>query len=198
MGFPKPIEELIDRLNDLPGIGLKTAERLAYHVLGQPSADALALADAIRVVKETVRRCTVCGHLSQGDECGVCSSGRRDRKRICVVETPGDLVAIEESGAYDGLYHVLGGRLAPLEGTEAEDLNVDKLLERVFNSGVEEVILATNPDLEGDATATYVSERLASAGVKVTRLARGLPSGGSLEYLNRAILSDAFGGRKEI
>ena len=198
MGFPKHIDELIERLNRLPGIGLKTAERLAYHILAQPRDEALALGDAIRMVKEKVRQCAVCGHLAEAELCAICSNPNRVKTRICVVETPRDLVAIEESGAYDGIYHVLGGRLAPLEGTEAENLNVDKLLERVFNSDIEEVILATNPDLEGDATAGYVSERLASSGAKITRLARGLPSGGSLEYFNRAILGDAFRGRREI
>jgi len=198
LGFPKHIDELIERLNRLPGIGLKTAERLAYHILAQSREDALALGDAIRVVKEKVRQCSVCGHLAEAELCGICSNLNREKTRICVVETPRDLVAIEESDAYDGVYHVLGGRLAPLEGTEAENLNIDKLLERVFNSGIEEVILAMNPDLEGDATAGYVTERLASSGVKITRLARGLPSGGSLEYFNRAILGDAFRGRREI
>ena len=188
----------MELLTYLPGVGEKTAERLAYHILRLSDRDALALADAIRDVKQKVKQCSVCFQFAESDPCPVCANPQRDRTTICVVESATDVVAFEQSGEYKGLYHVLGGRLAPLDGIEPEDLTVDRLVERVREGDVEEVILATNPDMEGEATALYVDEALQGLPVKVTRLARGIPSGSHLEYANAAILADALDGRREI
>jgi len=185
----------MELLGHMPGVGEKTAERLAYHILRLSEAEALQLADAIREVKQKVKQCSVCFQFSEGDPCPICADPRRDASTICVVEQAKDVVAIEQTGGYNGLYHVLGGRLAPLEG---EDLTVARLLERLKGGAVKEVILATNPDMEGEATALYVREALAGLPVKVSRLARGIPSGSHLEYANAAILADALEGRREM
>jgi recombination protein RecR len=179
-------------------VGEKTAERMAYHIVRLSHDEAMGLARAIEEVKNQVKQCSVCSLLSESDPCHVCSDHRRDRTRVCVVEDSRDATAIEESDQYDGLYHVLGGRLAPLDGIEPEDLTVDRLLERVHEGEVEEVILATNPDTEGDATALYVREAIGDQPVRITRLARGLPSGSHLEYADAAILADALEGRREV
>jgi len=189
---------LMAELGKLPGIGAKSAERLAYHILRASEADALRLADAIRDLKKNTRSCSVCYNITESDPCGICSDARRDRTTICVVEQPKDLIALERTGAFNGLYHVLMGRVAPLEGIEPEQLTIAALVERLKKGDVKEVLMATNPNLEGDATALYIQREIAGLPVKVTRIARGLPSGSSIEYANAAILSEAITGRQEI
>ncbi len=190
------IDRLTRELGKLPGIGPKTAERLTHHLVAGDRAAVLALADALRAIKEDVRPCRQCFNLTEGDLCAICADPRRDATVICVVEQPRDLAALERSHSFRGTYHVLHGRLAPLEGHGPERLNVDALLRRVQAAGVREVIMATNPTLEGDGTALYVSSVLAPAGVKITRLARGLPSGSVLEFANAQMLADALEGRR--
>lgn len=193
------VDRLIEQFARLPGIGVKSAERLAHHLVKIPIEDALALADAIRAVKDNVRYCQVCFALTEANQplCSVCRDPRRDTGIICVVEQARDLAAMERAGLYRGVYHVLLGRLAPLQGQGADSLTLDALEERVRNPEVpiREIILATNPTLEGDGTATLVANRLAALGVSVTRLARGLASGGSLEFANKEMLIDALNGR---
>lgn len=196
--YSESVARLTAQLGKLPGIGQKTAERLAYHIVRLTTEEALELARAIREVKQNVRQCSACSLLSESDPCPVCADATRDRSVICVVEDSRDAAALETSGCYRGLYHVLGGRLAPLEGVEPEHLTVSGLLRRVREMGVKEVILATNPDMEGDATALFVQDALRDLPVKVTCLARGVPSGSHLEYANAAILSDALEGRREM
>jgi recombination protein RecR len=196
--YTESVGRLVEGLRAMPGVGEKTAERLAYHILRLSDDEALALADAIRDVKRRVKQCSTCYQFSESDPCPVCSDPRRDRSVICVVEEPKDAVAVERSGGFQGLYHVLCGRLAPLEGMEPEDLTVEPLLRRVRSGEVREVILATNPDMEGEATALYVRKALEGLPVRVTRLARGVPSGSHLEYANAAILADALEGRREM
>jgi recombination protein RecR len=187
---------LMRELGKLPGIGPKTAERLTHFLLGAKRSDVLALADALRAVKDEIRPCRQCCNLTEGDLCVLCADPRRDASVLCVVEQPRDLFALERSATYRGLYHVLHGRLAPLDGIGAEQLTIDKLLQRVRSGGVREVIMATNPTLEGDGTALYLASELAATGVRVTRLARGLPSGSGLEFANSQMLADALEGRR--
>jgi recombination protein RecR len=179
----------------LPGIGEKTAERLALHLLRVPREEALALAGAIRDAREHVRACSACFNVGEQDPCPICTDETRDRTTLCVVEQPSDLWAIEKSGAYRGLYHVLMGRISPHEGVGPDNLTVARLLER-SRKGVREVILATNPTLEGDGTALFVRQQLESRGIAVSRIARGLPSGGTLQHASRAVVADAIGGRR--
>jgi len=197
-GFSAALDKLTEALGRLPGVGAKSAERLAHHLLRCPAEEALALADAIREVKDRVRHCQTCYHLTESDQplCGVCRDPRRDHGLVCVVEQPRDLMALERAGTYHGVYHVLLGRLAPLQGMGPEQLTVDALEARVQAGGVREVIMATNPNLEGDGTALLVANRLAEAGVPITRLARGLASGSVLEFANREMLADAIRGRQ--
>jgi recombination protein RecR len=195
-GYSQSIERLIKEFGKLPGIGARTAERLAFHVLKSTPPEALALAEAIRDVKNRVRSCNVCFNLAEGELCAICADPRRDKATICVVEQPKDLLALESTGAYGGVYHVLMGHIAPLEGAEPEDLTITALQHRVGGGGVKEVILATNPTVSGDATALHISSVLAASGVKITRLARGLPSGGQIEYANKSILTDAITQRR--
>lgn len=183
-------------LGKLPGIGPKTAERLAHHLLAAPRADVLALADALRALKELVKPCQRCCCPAEGELCELCRDPRRDASLICVVEQPRDLSAMERSGSYRGLYHVLHGKLSPLDGIGPEHLTIDALVSRVRAGGVQEVIMATNPTTEGDGTALYISSLLGPLGVKITRLARGLPSGSGLEFANNQMLADAFEGRR--
>jgi recombination protein RecR len=190
------IARLTEELGKLPGIGPKTAERLTHYFLGADRQEALALADALRAIKEMVRPCRQCYNLAEGDLCALCGDPRRDPSVICVVEQPRDLAALERAGTYRGLYHVLQGRLAPLENVGPEQLTVDGLMRRVRQGGVQEVIMATNPNLEGDGTALYISGLLAGTGVRITRLARGLPSGSVLEFANNQMLADALEGRR--
>jgi len=187
---------LIAALSELPGIGEKTAERLAYHILKEPPERALALAEEIRRVKQDLHPCVDCGSIARDERCEVCSDPDRDRTTICVVEQPKDLLAIERSGAYRGLYHVLGGSFSPMEGRGAESLNLLRLVERLREGEVREVILATNPDFEGDGTALLVEEAIAETGVTISRLARGIPTGGQIEYMNQSIIRDAVEGRR--
>lgn len=190
------VGRLVEEFARLPGIGKKSAERLTYHVLRVPSAEALRLAEAIRSVKENVRYCGVCFNLAEGDRCTICQDPRRDTGLICVVEQPRDVIAIEQTG-YRGTYHVLLGRIAPLEGSTADQLTIDALVERVRGGQFREVIMGTNPTLEGDATALEISNRLQGLEVEITRLARGITTGSVLEFANKEILSDALAGRQK-
>ena len=191
-----PIARLMHELGKLPGIGPKTAERLTHHLLAAPRGQVFALADALRAIKESIRQCRQCCQLTEGELCEICSDPRRDASLICIVEQPRDLAALERSGTYRGLYHVLHGRLAPLDNIGPEQLTIERLLQRLRAGGISEVIMATNPTLEGDGTALYLSSLLAPLGVRVTRLARGLPSGSVLEFANSQMLADALEGRR--
>ena len=192
------LNRLIEEFGRLPGIGAKTAERLAFHILKADGPTAMALADAIRDVKTKIKRCKGCCNLSEAELCQICSDTRRDRGLICVVEQPKDVISLEKTGACKWLYHVLGGHIAPLEGIDASDLTLDKLVERVRGGEVKEVIMATNPNLEGDGTSLYISSLLRPLGVKITRLARGLPTGSTIEYASGRILTDAILGRQAL
>lgn len=183
-------------LGKLPGIGPKSAERLTHFLLAAESEAVLSLAQALRDIKEKIRPCHQCFNLTEGELCGLCTDARRDPSLICVVEQPRDLNSLERAGNYRGLYHVLGGRLAPLDNVGPEKLTIDALLTRVHKGGVKEVIMATNPTLEGDGTALYLSNLLAGTGVRITRLARGVPSGSVLEFANNQMLADALEGRQ--
>jgi recombination protein RecR len=194
--FGGAIGQLVEQLSKLPGIGPKTAERLTHFLLAADRRQVLALADALRSIKENIHPCRQCHNSTEGDLCSLCADPRRDATVICVVEQPRDLAALERAGNYRGLYHVLHGRLAPLDNIGPEQLTVDSLVERVRRGNVKEVIMATNPTLEGDGTALYISNLLAATGVQVTRLARGLPSGSVLEFANNQMLADALEGRR--
>ena len=196
--YPQSVIKLINEFGKMPGIGQKTAERLACHILKLPGEEAMQLAYAIRDVKKLIKACSVCFNVSENDPCHICSNSHRDSSVICVVEQLADLLIIEKTGKYSGLYHVLGGHISPLEDITPESLTIEKLLQRVRGDHVKEVILATNLNLEGDATALYVHKQLHSLGVRVTRLARGLPTGSYLEYANTAIVADAMSGRNEM
>lgn len=190
------LARLIERLGRLPGIGKRSAERIAFFLLKQPADEALALAQAIRQFKQGLKVCGQCGHISESDPCPICRDPQRDASVILVVEQPSDIASLEQTGAYKGLYHVLMGRIAPLDGIGPGDLNVDQLLGRIEPDTVREVILGTNPTLEGDGTALYLAERLSRLGVKVSRLARGLPTGSNLATVSKAVLSEAIQGRQ--
>lgn len=192
------VNQLIDQLGRLPGIGRKSAERLAYHLLRVSKGEALALADAIREVRENVAYCGQCYNLSEGTLCEICLDPSRDHTKLCVVEQPRDLMALEQAGVYRGLYHVLLGRIAPLEGIGPEQLTVDALIERVRRGNFTEVIMATNPTVEGDGSALYVSNQLAEFPIEITRLARGITTGSALEYTNREIIADALSDRRRL
>jgi recombination protein RecR len=192
------VTKLIQELTKLPGIGRKSAERLTYHILRVPAAEALALTDAIRNVKENVRYCRICYNLSEQEECEICRDPKRQRDVLCVVEQPRDLIALEQTGKYHGLYHVLLGRIAPLEGIGPDQLTIDALVRRVREGAPAEMIMATNPTVEGDGTALYISNLLADLPVRITRLARGITPGSVLEFANREILSDALAYRQEL
>jgi len=192
------VTELIEQFGKLPGIGKKTAERLAYHVLRVHESEAFALADAIRKVRENVRYCSVCYNLAEGELCSICLDSRRDASLLCIVEQPRDLLALEQAGVYRGHYHVLLGRIAPLDGIGPEQLTIDALVERVHRGNYTEVIMATNPNVEGDGTALFISNQLADYPVKLTRLARGVTTGSVLEFTNKEILADALSGRQKL
>jgi recombination protein RecR len=191
------VENLVAQLTRLPGVGTRTAQRLAFHLLRVPKEEALALAGAIGDVKERVRFCEECGNLTEEDVCDICRDSRRDRAVVCVVEQPADLISLERTHEYRGLYHVLGGALSPIDGVEPEHLRIDHLMRRVDRNGVEEVVLATNPNMTGEATAAYLADRLRGR-VRVTRLASGLPVGGDLEYADEVTLGRALAGRREM
>jgi recombination protein RecR len=191
------VTKLVEEFAKLPGIGKKSAERLAYHVLRAHKSEALALADAIRSVKENVRYCSICFNLAEQEQCFVCRDPRRDQGLLCVVEQPRDLLALEQAGNYRGLYHVLLGRIAPLDGVGPEQLTIEPLIKRVHTGQFREVIMGTNPTLEGDGTALYISNLLADSAVEITRLARGITVGSVLEFANKEILADAMAGRQK-
>jgi recombination protein RecR len=190
------VGRLIDEFAKLPGIGRKSAERLANYVLSCPAGDAQALADAIHNVRTSVRRCSICFNLTEEPVCRICKDPRRDQHSVCVVEQPKDVVALEASAAWSGLYHVLGGRIAPLEGIGPEDLTIHQLVHRIRKLGIREVVMATNPTLEGDGTALFITNLLQNDPVRITRLARGIASGSVLEFANREMLADALRGRQ--
>jgi recombination protein RecR len=193
------IEDLVTELAKLPGIGRKTAQRLTFFLLKQPAETATRLAEAIRSVRERVRACGVCGTLTDEDPCAICRDPRRDPSLLCVVEEAADVTAIERAGRFRGRYHVLGGRLSPLEGIGPEALRLDRLVDRVANgAGVREVIIATNPSMEGEVTATFLQQLLRPTGVRVTRIARGLPVGGDLEYADGVTIAQALLARRDM
>ena len=192
------IEDLATELSKLPSIGRKTALRLTYHLLKQPPEQARRLATTLAALVERVRRCSLCANLTEEDPCSICRDPRRDRGLICVVEEASDIAAIERTGEFRGLYHVLGGRLSPLDGVGPEDLSIAQLAERVTSGAVREVIVATNPSLEGEATALYVQRQLAAQPVTVSRIARGLPVGGDLEYADGVTIAQALSARREM
>jgi recombination protein RecR len=194
--FGPTVEELVVQFEKLPGIGRKSAERLANHMLLCKGEDALGLAQAIKRVRETVRPCAQCFNLSEEELCGICRDNRRDPQVICVVEQPRDLVALEASGVFQGQYHVLQGRISPLEGIGPEKLTIEPLIRRIRKTGVREVVMATNPTLEGDGTALFISNLLADDNVRISRLARGIASGSVLEFANKEMLADALRGRQ--
>jgi recombination protein RecR len=194
----KYLELLVEELTKLPSIGQKSAQRLAMHLLRVPKEDALRLAEAIRAVKERVGFCSQCGNFSESDPCLICTDPARDGSIICVVEQPVDVLAFERTGQYRGRYHVLGGALSPLEGTHPEDLRIPQLLNRLKDGTVREIILATNPNVAGEATALYLSRLLGPLGVRVTRIARGVPMGSDLEYSDMVTLARALEGRREV
>ena len=192
------IQDLIDELGRLPGVGPKSAQRIAFHILSADPADVKRLATALHRVKELVRFCVTCFNVAESERCRICRDPRRTDEVLCVVEEPKDVVAVERTGEFRGRYHVLGGAISPLDGIGPDDLRVRELLERVQRNGVTEVILATNPNLEGNATAMYIAALLKPSGVRVTRLASGLPVGGDLEYADEVTLSQALEGRREM
>jgi recombination protein RecR len=191
------VDNLVAQLTRLPGIGQRTAQRLAFHILRVPKEEALALAAAIVEVKERVRFCRECGNLTEEELCRICTDARRDHSVVCVVEQPVDLLSLERTHEFRGLYHVLGGALSPLDGVDPSDLRIDELMRRVEANGVQEVVLATNPNMTGEATAAYLADRLRGR-VRVTRLASGLPVGGDLEYADEVTLGRALSGRREM
>jgi recombination protein RecR len=195
--FSPRVENLVAQLTRLPGVGSRTAHRFAFHLLRVSKEEALALAAAIEEVKERVRFCNECGNLTEEDVCAICLDARRDHSVICVVEHPADLISLERTHEFRGLYHVLGGSLSPIDGVEPEHLRIDELLRRVERNGVEEVVLATNPNMTGEATAHFLADRLRGR-VRVTRLASGLPVGGDLEYADEVTLGRALAGRREM
>jgi recombination protein RecR len=193
----KILEQLVEELVKLPTIGQKSAQRLALHLLRAPKEDALRLADSIRALREKVGFCGTCGNFSESDPCPICTDERRDGTLVCVVEQPGDVLALERTGIFRGRYHVLGGALSPLDGTHPENLRIRELLERLRGGEIQEVILATNPNVAGEATALYLSRLLTPIGIKVTRIARGVPMGSDLEYSDMVTLSRALEGRQK-
>jgi recombination protein RecR len=195
--FSPSVANLLAQLTRLPGVGQRTAQRLAFHILQQPEAEALALASALTEVKERVRFCRECGNLTEETTCAICLDPRRDHSIICVVEQPVDVVSLERTHEYHGLYHVLGGALSPIDGVDPGDLRIDELMRRVDAEAVDEVVLATNPTMTGEATAAYLADRL-RARARVTRLASGLPVGGDLEYADEVTLGRALSGRREM
>ena len=196
--YTDSINELIEQFGKLPGIGEKTAERLAFHILKAKPESALGLAEAIRSVKTNTRQCKLCFNLAESDLCSVCSDNRRDHNIICVVEQSKDLISLEKTGMCKWVYHVLGGHIAPLEGIEPTDLTIDDLIRRVRAGGIDEIIMATNPNMEGDGTALYICSLLRPLNVRITRLARGLPTGSTIEFASGNILADAIMGRSDL
>ena len=195
--YPQAVIRAIENLNKLPGIGPRTAERLTIFLLKSPTEEVESLATAIGELKEKVSYCSVCGNLSEERQCFICRSAKRDRSLICVVEEPGDVASMEKTNQYKGLYHVLSGAISPLDGIGPENLRIKELLQRIKEEKAQEVILATNPNAEGEATAVYLAQKIKPLGVKLTRLARGIPVGSSLEYVDEVTLGKALDGRRE-
>lgn len=195
--FARPVQNLIEELSRLPGIGPKTAQRLAFHILKLDQADARRLADAIVEMKDSVRPCSRCFNVAAGELCEYCSSDRRDPAVVCVVEEAPDIVSIEKTGEFRGRFHVLGGAISPIDGIGPDELRIAELMERISTEGIMEVIVATNPNLEGETTALYLARQIVPLGVRVTRIASGLPVGGDLEYADQVTLSKALEGRRE-
>jgi recombination protein RecR len=195
---PEPLTRLIEQLQRLPGIGRKSAQRLAFHILRNPREDAERLCDAVRDVKDRVTYCSVCNNITEVDPCELCTSGDRDQRVICVVEEPQNVMAIENTRDFKGLYHVLMGAISPLQGIGPDDLRIKGLLTRVGNGGIDEVILATNPNVEGEATAIYLARLLKPLGARVTRIAMGVPVGSDLEYTDEVTMHKAMEGRREV
>lgn len=198
MYYPEPITKLIDSFMKLPGIGPKTAARLAFFVLNMKEEDVLAFGKALVNAKRDLGYCSVCGHITDQDPCAICKDERRDRSIVCVVQDPKDVIAMEKMKEYNGLYHVLHGAISPMEGIGPEDINVPDLVKRLQDETIKEVILATNPNIEGEATAMYISRLLKPSGIRTTRIAHGLPVGGDLEYADEVTLSKALEGRREL
>ncbi len=196
--YARPVERLITELSKLPSIGPRSAQRIAFHIIRGRSEDALGLAEALREVKERIKPCRRCFNLTEAEECEICRDARRDRSAICVVEDPYDIGPIERTGEYRGLYHVLGGALSPLDGVEPEDLRVAELLERIEKEEIKEVVIATNPNTTGEATAMFIAQEVKDLPVRVTALASGLPVGGDLEYADEVTLARALEGRRPI
>ncbi|MGI6767089.1 MAG: recombination mediator RecR [Lentihominibacter sp.] len=196
--YAKPLNKLINELSKLPGIGGKTAQRLAFHILSMDDRDAIALADAISDAKQNMIYCSVCGNLTDRDPCAICSEGGRDNSLICVVESPKDVVAMEKIREYRGYYHVLHGAISPMDGIGPEDINLKTLIERLHDEKVRELIIATNPTIEGEATAMYIARLIKPSGIKVSRIAHGIPVGGDLEYADEVTLLKAMEGRREL
>lgn len=192
------VTRLIDRLSRLPGIGRKSAERLAYHLLRVPISEALELSEAIRQVRENVHYCKTCFNLAESDRCRICSDPSRDQNVLCVVEQPRDLMALEQAGTFRGLYHVLLGKISPLDNIGPDQLTIEALVNRISGSRIREVIMATNPTVEGDGTALFISNLLSDLDLKVTKLARGITTGSNLEYTNKEILADALSARQPL
>ena len=196
--YPKPLARLIGELSKLPGIGYKSAQRLAFHILSYEDSEAQALADAIIEAKHQMTHCSICGNLTDSDPCAICSDESRRKDVICVVESPKDVAAMERIKEFDGKYHVLNGVISPMEGIGPEDINLKSLIKRLQNEDVKELIVATNPNIEGEATAMYIARLTKPAGIKVTRIAHGLPVGGDLEYADEVTLLKAVEGRREL
>jgi recombination protein RecR len=196
--YARPVERLITELSKLPSIGPRSAQRIAFHVIRGKQDDALGLAEALREVKERIKPCRRCFNLAEAEECEICRDTRRDQSIICVVEDPYDIGPMERTGEYRGLYHVLGGALSPLDGVEPEDLRIAELLERIKREGTQELVIATNPNTTGEATALFIAQEVKDLPVRVTALASGLPVGGDLEYADEVTLGRAFAGRREL
>jgi recombination protein RecR len=198
--YTTSIQNLINQLGSLPGIGARSAERIAFHLLKQRPEEAMQLADAIRDVKTRIKHCSVCYNLTESDPCNICSDPARDQGLVCIVEQPKDLLALESTGLYRGVYHVLLGRIAPLEDVHPEDVTLEPLMQRLAKGDIREIIMGTNPNLEGDGTALHIQNIVTSRfpNMQVTRLARGLPAGSNIEYANRNILADAISGRQRM
>lgn len=196
--YPRPMDELIGELTKLPGIGPKTGQRLAFYILGMKKTEAKRLSRAIVEARENINYCSKCNDLTGSDPCKICRSPERNQSLLCVVESSKDVIAMEKTGEYEGLYHVLHGSISPMDGVGPEDISIDNLMPRLENGEIEEVILATDPNAEGDATAMYLAKLLKPVGVKVTRIAHGLPVGGDLEYADEVTLSKALEGRREM
>lgn len=196
--YAKPLNKLINELSRLPGIGGKTAQRLAFHILSMDEREAFELADAIRNAKESMTYCSVCGNLTDTDPCAICSDNNRDKSVICVVESPKDVVAMEKIREYRGYYHVLHGAISPMDGIGPDDINLKSLIMRLQDEAVQELIIATNPNIEGEATAMYIARLIKPSGIKVSRIAHGIPVGGDLEYADEVTLLKAVEGRREL